>query len=162
MNIKAFNRKLHRWAGVITALPFIIITVTGMMLLLKKDIAWIQPATQKGSSKELSLSFDEILTSVNQVKEVNIKSWNDIDRLDIRPNKGIIKIRGKNDWEVQLDSKSAEVLQVAMRRSDLIESIHDGSFFHKSVKLWLFLPVSILLILVWISGLYLFIKRSFR
>lgn len=157
MNAKRLNRKVHRWAGIITAIPVIIILITGILLLLKKDVAWIQPPSQKGSSKALKLTFDEILEVVSKVPNVNLKSWDDINRLDVRPKKGLIKIRGNNDWEVQVDSKTGEVLQVAQRRSDFIESIHDGSCFHESVKLGLFLPVAILLVGIWGTGLYLFL-----
>jgi len=158
MSAKRLNRKIHRWAGIITAIPVIIILITGILLLLKKDVAWIQPPSQKGSSQELKLSFEEILAVVSKVPDVNLKEWKDIDRLDVRPKKGLIKVRGKNDWEVQLDSKTGEVLQVAERRSDFIESIHDGSYFHDYVKLGLFLPVAILLVGIWGTGLYLFLS----
>ncbi len=157
MSARKLNRTIHRWAGIVTAIPVIIILVTGIFLLLKKDVAWIQPSSQKGSSKELKLSFDQILEVVSKVPNVNLKSWNDINRLDVRPKKGLIKVRGNNDWEVQLDAKTAEVLQVAERRSDFIESIHDGSYFHENVKLGIFLPVALLLVAIWVTGLYLFL-----
>ena len=63
----------------------------------------------------------------------------------------------RNGWEVQLDAQTGQVLQVAVRRSDLIESIHDGSFFHESFKLWVFLPTGIILALIWGTGIYLFL-----
>ena len=157
MSVKKLNRTIHRWAGIVTAIPVIIILVTGILLLLKKDVAWIQPPSQKGLSQELKLSFEQVLDIVSKVPNVNLKSWKDINRLDVRPKKGLIKVRGNNDWEVQLDSKTGEVLQVAERRSDFIESIHDGSYFHDYVKLGVFLPVAILLLALWGTGLYLFL-----
>ena len=157
MSAKRLNRKIHRWAGIITALPVIIILITGILLLLKKDVGWIQPPSQKGSSKELKLSFDQVLEIVSKVPDVNLQSWNDINRLDVRPKKGLIKVRGNNDWEVQIDAKTGAVLQVAERRSDFIESIHDGSYFHENVKLGVFLPVALLLLVIWATGLYLFL-----
>ena len=105
----------------------------------------------------MKLSFDEILTIVRQVPNVNIRQWDDINRLDIRPKKGVIKVRSNDNWEIQLDSKTGKVLQTLERRSDIIESIHDGSYFHKNIKLWIFLPVALLLIILWVTGLYLFI-----
>jgi len=96
------------------------------------------------------------LRYVRTVPKANIKTWQDINRLDVRPKKGIVKVRGNNDWEVQLDVKTGKVLQVMQRRSDFIESLHDGSFFHKHAKLWVFLPVAVLLVLLWLTGLFLF------
>jgi uncharacterized iron-regulated membrane protein len=56
----------------------------------------------------------------------------------------------------QVDLGTGRVLQTAYRRSDLIESIHDGSFFGGDwVKLGLFLPAGIVLLLLWLSGLWL-------
>jgi uncharacterized iron-regulated membrane protein len=50
---------------------------------------------------------------------------------------------------------TAEVLSVNFRRSDFIESLHDGSFFGDNAKLWVFLPNGAALLLLWMSGLYL-------
>jgi uncharacterized iron-regulated membrane protein len=157
MKAKLLNRKVHRWAAIITALPVVIVIVTGIILQVKKEFDWIQPPSQRGVSKDLMLSFDQVLNIVRQVPDVNLNGWDDINRLDVRPKKGMIKIRGNNDWEVQIDSKTGDVLQVAMRRSDFIESIHDGSFFHEDFKLWIFLPSAIILAIMWGTGLYLFL-----
>ena len=49
------------------------------------------------------------------------------------------------------------MLQTAYRRSDLIESIHDGSFFGGDwIKLGIFLPAGIVLFLMWLTGLWMF------
>lgn len=69
----------------------------------------------------------------------------------------MLKVRARNRWEIQLDSKSGKILQVAFRRSDLIESLHDGSFFHERLKLWLFFPSALLLLGLWVTGIYLFL-----
>ncbi len=46
---------------------------------------------------------------------------------------------------------------MAYRRNELIESLHDGSWFHKHAKLWIFLPSSVILLVLWILGIYLFV-----
>ncbi|MCP4258171.1 MAG: PepSY domain-containing protein [Planctomycetes bacterium] len=157
MKLSKLNRDVHRWGAIIIALPLAIIIVSGVILQLKKESAWIQPTTQEGSSSEFSLSFEQILKASQKVPEAKIESWGDIDRLDVRPGKGMLKVRCKNRWEIQLDAKTGAVLQVAYRRSDLIESIHDGSFFHESLKLWLFLPTGLILAFLWVTGIYLFL-----
>jgi len=131
--------------------------VTGGLLLLKKDIAWIQPPTVKAEVGKPHISFDEILEAIHTVPEAATAQWNDIDRLDVRPGKGVIKVRLKNNWEVQLNPKDGTVMSVAFRRSDVIESIHDGTFFHKKAKLSVFLPAAIVLLVLWMTGMYLFI-----
>jgi uncharacterized iron-regulated membrane protein len=156
MKLSKLNRDIHRWGSILIAAPVAVIIVTGVILQLKKEYAWIQPPTQQGSGGELSLSFDQILAATRDVPEAEVDSWDDIDRLDVRPGKGMLKVRCKSGWEVQLDVKTGEVLQAAYRRSDLIESIHDGSFFHDGFKLWVFLPAALILAVLWATGVYLF------
>lgn len=83
-------------------------------------------------------------------------TWDDIHRMNVRPDRGIIKVTARNRWEVQVGAARGTVLQVAYRRSDLIESIHDGSWFHDAAKLWIFLPSGALLLFLLITGIYLF------
>lgn len=111
----------------------------------------------KGEAKIPQLSFQQILDIASTVPEAEIQSWKNVSRMDVRPSKGIVKVRAKNKVEVQIDNASGKILQVAYRRSDLIESLHDGSFFHEHAKLWLFLPAAIILIILWISGIYMFL-----
>jgi len=151
-----WSRSIHRWGSLIITLPLLLVTTTGVLLLFKKQCGWIQPPSRQGSSQELTLRFDEILAISKTVPEANIHNWQDIDRLDVRPSKGMVKVRSKNRYEIQLDTNSGDILQVAYRRSDLIESIHDGSFFHPAVKLWVVLPTGVILSAVCFSGLYLF------
>lgn len=62
----------------------------------------------------------------------------------------------ENGWEVQIDLGTGRVLQTAYRRSDLIESIHDGSFFAGDwTKLGVFLPAGIGLLLLWGGGIWM-------
>lgn len=156
-NWKSLTRKTHYWAALIIILPAMIIIASGFVLQLKKDVQWIQPATIRGMDRPPSLSFEEILKIASSVEEAEISSWSDVDRLDVRTDRGMLKVRAKNRWEVQLDTYSGDILQVAYRRSDLIETIHDGSFFHDYVKLWLFLPTAAILFLMWATGVYLFV-----
>lgn len=157
MNWPRLNRKVHYWIAFVSALPVLVIICTGILLQLKKDVDWVQPPEQRRSSREPTVSFDVILESCRTVPEAEIESWKDVNRVDVRPSKGIIKVRAKNSYEVQLDQQTGEVLQVAYRRSDTIEAIHDGSWFHDVAKLWVFLPAAVILLVLWITGMYLFV-----
>ena len=137
------------------AIPILIVIVSGLLLQVKKQVSWVQPPTQKGNLSELSLTWDEILLHASAVPEAEISTWQDIDRLDVRPSKGVVKIRCKNNWEIQLDSSDGSVLSSDFRRSDIIESIHDGSFFSDYAKLWLFLPNGFVLLILWFTGMVL-------
>ena len=161
INLRKDSRKLHRWASILIALPFLIVLVSGLFLQVKKQFDWIQPSSQTGSSVGASVPFNDVLTVAKSIPELQIDEWIDIDRLDVRPDNGIIKIRSINGWEAQIDSHSGEILQVAQRRSDIIEAIHDGSWFHDEAKLWIFFPSAIVVTILWITGIYLFFYPYF-
>ena len=122
---------------------------------VKKQVSWVQPPTARGSSEILAVDWEQILDQAQKHPQADVKSWDDIDRLDVRPSKGVIKVRCKSRWEIQIDSNTGEQISAAYRRSDLIESLHDGSFFSDAAKLWLFLPNGLILLGLWVSGGYL-------
>ena len=165
--VNKWSRRTHRWCAIAVVLPLGVVICSGVLLQLKKQYDWIQPPTLRGAADLPTIGFDAILAAASTVPEAEIESWEDIERLDVRPASGIVKVRGKTRWEVQVDTATGEVLQVRYRRSDLIESIHDGSWFHDKAKLWLFLPHGLLLLGLWLTGVYLWIlpiwaKRSGR
>lgn len=155
------NRDIHHWGAIIISLPILIIIITGVLLLLKKDFNWIQPATVKGQGAVPIVSYQQILDTSRSVVEAEITDWSDIKKMDYRPSKGLVKVISRSNWEVQIDLSNGQLLNKAFRRSDIIESIHDGSFFHDKVKLWLFLPAAFGLFVLWITGMYLFFIRQF-
>lgn len=159
MNWKKFWRQVHYWLSLAVFLPAGAMFIAGGFLMLKKEIEWIQPGSTRGvvEAQLPEASFDAMLAAAAEHPEAGISEWSDIDRIDLRVGRGIAKLRANSGWEVQVDTKTAEVLKVAYRRSDLIESIHDGSFFSDAVKLYVFLPTGILLIVMWGTGIYLFL-----
>ena len=128
---------------------------SGILLQLKKQSNWIQPNVEITSSSK-PVMLQSYLDAAISVKEANILSWDDIDRIDIRPNKGIAKIKSKNNWEIQIDIETSEIYSSNFRRSDIIETIHDGSFFSEIVKYGWFLPSGILLLVLSLTGIYMF------
>lgn len=165
VSFRKYSRSIHLWLSLVIFIPVIIVIASGLLLQVKKEFDWIQPPTQKAQNSRPTLSFDNVLNAVRQVPQANLNDWDDIDRLDVRPAKGIIKVRGKNHWEVQLNAQTGDVLQVAYRRTDTIEAIHDGSWFFDGAKLWLFLPAAILLFVLWVTGIVMLIttlKSKYR
>ena len=149
------TRKWHRWGAILTAVPMLLVIVSGLLLQVKKEWTWIQPATVKGSGNELLFDWDETLRLLKTYEQAEVDDWNDVDRIDVRPSKGVAKIRCKSRWELQIDIQTGKPLAFHYRRSDWIESLHDGSFFSDSAKLFLFLPNGLILFGLWLTGLYL-------
>jgi uncharacterized iron-regulated membrane protein len=159
-------RRLHRWGAIACALPLLVVICTGLLLLLKKQFAWIQPVERRGTGGPPGVNFDRLLEAARGVPGPDVEGWDDIDRIEVRVGRGITKILTSDRWEVQVDSVTGEVLQTAVRRSDLIESLHDGSWFHPAMKLWVFFPSGLLLLSLWLSGMYLwglpFVVKALR
>ena len=159
MNPKKLFRQVHYWLSLAVLVPAGIIFLAGTVLMLKKDIDWIQPPTMRGAVEAQipAVSYDAMVQAAAAFPQAGIARWSDIDRIDTRVDRGIAKLRGKSGWEVQVDTQTGEVLHVAERRSDWIETIHDGSFFADWVKYYLFLPTGVLLVIMWATGVYLFL-----
>jgi hypothetical protein len=151
------NRKVHYWASAIIALPILVVIVSGILLQAKKQVEWIQPAEKRGAGKTAQISLPKVLEISSTVAEAQIQTWDDVSRIDVRPSRGMLKVTAKNHWEIQIDAETGAILQTAYRRSDIIEAIHDGSFFHDSVKTLIFLPSGVALLLLWLTGIYLFV-----
>lgn len=152
-------RKIHYWGSIIVALPLLLMIGAGILLMLKKEAEWIQPPSMRGVDAGLpSLTVLQLFDAAKTAPEAADWQWADMERVDFKPGKGIVKFVGSNDWEVQVDTVTGRVLQVAYRRSDFIEALHDGSFFGDGVKLYFFLPAGIILFGLWGTGLYLFFQ----
>jgi len=125
-------RWLHRKVAIPLLVFFFFISLTGLLLGLKKNTGLLAP-TAKGASANLKewLSMDTLSSIAlaayhDSVPEAG--SEVSLDRIDVRPDKGIAKFSfKKNYWGVQVDCSNGKVLSIEKRHSDLIEDIHDGS-----------------------------------
>lgn len=155
-----WSRRLHRWGTVVVLLPFGVMLVTGILLQWKKNADWIQPPAQTSArpGEAPAVSFGAILEALRTAEAAGIREWADVDRLDVRPDRGIVKaLAREGGWEVQVDLATGDVLSVAQRRSDLLEALHDGSWFHDAAKLGVFFPVSLVLLVLYGTGVYLWL-----
>jgi len=163
MNTKRLIRDLHYWASVFIALPLAVMIGAGLFLMLKKEFGWIQPPSQRGAGLEITgdgafeaKPLSELFAAAQAARPESFTTWDALARADIKPGRDIIKFVAEDNWEAQVDLATGEVLQLAYRRSDLIEALHDGSRFASWTKLWLFFPAGIVLAGMWGTGLYLF------
>ena len=139
MKIGKLLRDIHHWASPIVMLPLGIMIIAGIFLMLKKDIEWIQPATQRS----------EIASA--QVPDTSLAEL-------YAAAAAIAKFIASNRWEAQIDLVTLDVLSLEYRRSDLFEQIHDGSFFADWIKTFVFLPVGVVLLVLWATGIWLFLE----
>jgi uncharacterized iron-regulated membrane protein len=126
-------RKLHRTTGALLFVFFFIIAITGLLLGWKKHSGGTLLApTFQGTSADLKqwLSIDSLHTLANRLLLDSISPGlsTDVDRIDIRKDKGAVKFIYKDHyWALQLDGVTGKLLHKERRRADFIEHIHDGS-----------------------------------
>ena len=158
MKPQVLLRKIHHWGSLFIMVQMGVIIGAGLLLMLKKEVSWIQPPSEVGVARQAvpSQSMDELFAIASNIPELEVDDWSTLARVDVKPGKGIVKFVAENNWEAQIDTHTGEVLTVAFRRSDIIESLHDGSFFAPWVKLYIFFPTGIILLILWGSGIYLF------
>lgn len=121
-------RVLHRWLGIPLVLFFFVIGITSILLAWKKKAELLPPTLKtKVESKEDWISPSQMV-EIAMGKMDSMKQSSLVDRIDIRPDKGIAKVTFQTHFtEVQLDGFSGEVLSIETRHSDWIEKVHDGS-----------------------------------
>lgn len=136
-SILRFTRKVHRTMGIVLALLFLVMAISGLLLGWKKHSFGIMlPKSQKGISTNIidwmpMDSLHQIATkTLHEKVDPNISL--ELDRIDARPDKGMMKFLFVEGYhEIQLDATTGEVLNIDRRISDLIEEIHDGSIVDK-------------------------------
>jgi uncharacterized iron-regulated membrane protein len=153
-----WSRSLHKLIGISLAFFVLITATTGLLLGWKKNVEILQPATQDGSGVVLSewISLERVSHIASHAIDSVLQKTVDIDRMDVRPDKGIIKVTFREGyWEVQVDGTTGKVLSVAQRHADWIEHIHDGSIVSEWVKILYTNLLGLGLITLALSGLWL-------
>lgn len=166
MKTQVLLRKIHHWGSLLIMLQMGLVISAGLLLIVKKEFDWIQPPTAKGADMESvpTQTMAAMFERAKAVPELELTDWRALSRVDFKPDKGVVKFVAANNWEAQIDVTTGDVLQVRYRRSDIIESLHDGSFFADWVKLYVFFPSGVILLILWGTGIYLFflphVKRA--
>jgi hypothetical protein len=154
-------RWLHRKIAIFLFTFFLVIATTGFLQ------SGLLAATQKGVSTDLAawLSIDSLKkNAVRYLRDsVDAGLSPELDRIDIRPDRGVIKFTFKNHFKgLQLDGATGRLLSVETRKSDFIEKIHDGSMLDKifgsggdQIKLGYTITMAISLFMLVLSGLWI-------
>ncbi|MCU0388625.1 MAG: PepSY domain-containing protein [Chitinophagaceae bacterium] len=129
-------RKWHRIIGITGLAVFFIMSVTGLLLIWKKNSGgYLLGETRHGKATIASewVKIDSLQhAAINFLVLKKPEADREIDRIDIRPEKGVAKISFKNHYTaIQVDLTTGQALTIETRRADFIEQLHDGSLFDK-------------------------------
>ena len=158
-------RWLHRKIAIFLFIFFLVISITGLLLGIKKQTGLLAP-TQKGISSDLAtwLPIDSLQKIATQLLRDSVSPdlSPEMDRIDIRPQKGIAKFIFKNHYTgLQLDGTTGKLLLIEKRKSDFIEDLHvsilDNLFgtSNEQIKLSYTVVMAISLFMLILSGLWL-------
>ena len=126
-------RKIHRLTGIFLFFFFLIIGLTGLFLGWKKHSGgYLLANTYQGTSTNINnwLPTDSLMRLAKHyiLQSNGTETSTEIDRIDIRPDKGIVKFIFKENYNaVQLDASNGRLLHIEKRRADFIEHIHEGT-----------------------------------
>jgi hypothetical protein len=147
----------HLWLGVLLSGMLLILSVSGILLNHKERLG-LMPDVRQEASADFALArpmAELVLLAGAAVPEAAAAG---VDRLDVRPRRGIMKVRYRDRvvTEVTLDIHSGRVIEVGQRSDVFLEKLHTGEIFGAN---WVLLSdaAAVVLVLLIISGYWLWL-----
>lgn len=147
----------HLWLGVVASVLIMLIAITGVLLNHKRGLGFMPDVEH-----EPTADFADALPLAELARLAGVAApaagGTGVDRMDVRPRDGIIKVRFRDDvvTEVTLDISSGDVLHVGQRNDVFLEKLHSGEIFGDR---WILLSdfAALLLAVLVISGYWLWL-----
>ncbi len=160
------TRSLHRWIGFLASLFLALISVTGFFLAMKDRFAFMRPPVQEAvklESAEQILPVARILEVAFGAGHPELSEIKEVDRVDYRPGDNVFKVVSKDGYrEIQVDGTTGTIVSDAFRNDQLMEDIHDMSFFADAAHGYLLPIVAVGLLLLSLSGIFIFFTPIYR
>ena len=155
IRLRGLLLKYHAWLGWVVLIPWAFVISSGLLLQVRHEVPWVMPKLQTGQGTTPKVEIIELFEAAKRYPEYGVSEWKDVWRIYVYPNKGVSTVRAKNRNELQFDSQTGELLQAQVRRADFLEDLHEGKLADiglVDMNLWLFLPVNILSLVLWLTG----------
>jgi uncharacterized iron-regulated membrane protein len=131
----------HLWLGVIATLTLVSISITGVLLNHKRGLGLMPDVPHKTDAPlRASVSLDSLARSALLAAPSEARDgWREgmpvdpelIDRMDVRPRNGFVKVRfrDRSNTEVTVDLATGRSLHVGARNDVFLEKLHSGEIF---------------------------------
>lgn len=132
---------IHLWLGVISTIALIAIAITGILLNHKRGLGLMPEVPHEPTGDfAAALPLDRLAYAALVAAPASAKgTWKEgdpvdialIDRMDVRPRNGFVKVRLRDraSTELTVDLASAEVVHVGRRSDVFLEKLHSGEIF---------------------------------
>lgn len=149
---------LHLWLGLLATGVVLLVSVTGILLNHKRPLGLMPDVSHAPSGPfESALPLAELARRAEAAVGPDVAAAG-IDRMDVRPGDGLIKVRfdDRTVQEVDLDINTGQVLHVGERNDVFLEKLHSGEIFGDG---WVLLTdaSAVALILLLLSGYWLWL-----
>jgi hypothetical protein len=132
---------LHLWLGVLVTVALIAISITGILLNHKRGLGLMPDAPHEPTGAfGQAISLERMAYAALEAAPPESRgSWKPgdavdlelIDRMDVRPRNGVVKVRlrDKASMEMTVDINSGKVIHVGRRGDVFLEKLHSGEAF---------------------------------
>ncbi len=158
----------HLWLGVVSTIALLVIAITGILLNHKRLLGLMPdvpnaPSAPFVSSLPMAQLADIALAEVAGAGNSPRDPVTAIDRMDVRPRDGLVKIRMRDatSTEVTVDIGTGKVLHVGPRGDAFLEKLHSGEVFGGPYIL-LSDFAAVALVVTLISGYWLWLAPKLR
>ena len=152
----------HLWMGVAATAILLVISVTGVLLNHKRGLGLMPDVPDAPAAFANALPLPRLGELAAAAVPAAVADAG-IDRMDVRPDAGLIKVRfdDADVTEVTLDFATGAVLHVGARNDVFLEKLHSGEVFGDA---WVLLSDAgaVLLVLALISGFWLWLYPKRR
>jgi hypothetical protein len=164
---------LHLWLGVIGTVALIGISVTGILLNHKRGLGLMpdvphEPSGPFVAAIPLERMAYAALEAVPQHARGDWKPGDSvsvglIDRMDVRPRDGFVKVRlrDKASTEATVDIATGKVIHVGRRGDVFLEKLHSGEVFGGQPYVLLSDIAAVALMITLITGYWLWLAPKF-
>jgi uncharacterized iron-regulated membrane protein len=164
---------LHLWLGVIVTVALVAISVTGILLNHKRGLGLMPDVPHEPTAPfEHAIPLERLAhAALVAVPDSARGGWKEgdpvdvrvIDRMDVRPRDGFVKVRmrDKASTEATVDIASGKVIHVGRRGDVFLEKLHSGEIFGGQPYVLLSDIAAIGLMITLITGYWLWLAPKF-
>jgi uncharacterized iron-regulated membrane protein len=165
---------VHLWLGVFVTVALIAISVTGVLLNHKRGLGLMPEVPYEPTAPfTQAIPLERLAAAALDAAPRESKgSWKTgdpvdvalIDRMDVRPRDGVVKVRlrDKASMEMTVDIASGKVIHAGRRGDVFLEKLHSGEIFGGQPFVILSDIAAIGLVITLITGYWLWLAPKLR